>query len=76
MKEKLMTIQQVTERVNLTQSWIYRLIKEGKFPTGEKYGAARLWTADEVNEWLKDREAKRKERELRREMDAIILAMP
>lgn len=62
--EKLLNIQQVGARVNLTQAWIYELIKKGKFPAGEKYGVARLWTAKEVNEWLENREAKRREREM------------
>lgn len=73
---KLLKIQEVAAMVNLTQAWIYELIKKGKFPAGKKYGVARLWTGDEVNEWLENREAKRKERELRREMDAAILAIP
>ena len=76
MKEKgLLNIQQVTAKVNLTQSWIYSMIRTGKFPQGEKIGSARLWKATEVKAWLKKREEKRKEKAERAEMDAVILSL-
>ena len=61
--EKLLNIQQVTAKVNLTQGWIYSMIRAGKFPQGEKIGSARLWKATEVKAWLKEREEKRKAKE-------------
>ena len=73
--EKLWNVQQVTAKINLTQGWVYSMIRAGKFPQGEKIGSARLWKATEVKAWLKAREEKRKEKKLRAEMDAAILSL-
>lgn len=59
MSKDLLNIQQVAAKVNLTQGWIYERIKNGKFPTGEKFGHARLWTEAEIDKWL---EAKKEEK--------------
>lgn len=73
--EKLLNIQQVAAKINLTQGWIYSMIRAGKFPQGEKIGSARLWKATEVKAWVKAREEKRKEKAKRAELDAAILSL-
>ena len=74
-EKKLLNVKQVAVKVNLTQGWIYSMIRAGKFPQGEKIGSARLWKATEVKAWLKKREEKRKEKAERAEMDAAILSL-
>ena len=74
-EKKLLNVKQVAVKVNLTQGWIYSMIRAGKFPQGEKIGSARLWKATEVKAWLKEREEKRKEKAERAEMDAAILSL-
>ena len=56
-EEKFLSIQQLTARVNLTQSRIYARIKAGTFPAGVKVGSARVWTEAEIDEWLAHRNA-------------------
>ena len=74
-EKKLLNVKQVAAKVNLTQGWIYSMVRAGKFPQGEKIGSARLWKATEVKAWLKKREEKRKEKAERAEMDAVILSL-
>ena len=74
-EKKLLNVKQVAVKVNLTQGWIYSMVRAGKFPQGEKIGSARLWKATEVKAWLKKREEKRKEKAERAEMDAAILSL-
>ena len=74
-EKKLLNVKQVAAKVNLTQGWIYSMVRAGKFPQGEKIGSARLWKATEVKAWLKKREEKRKEKAERAEMDAAILSL-
>ena len=56
-KEEILTLNQLTARVNLTPARIYARIKEGTFPAGEKIGYARVWTEAEIDEWLAQRNA-------------------
>lgn len=58
-EEKLLNIQQVAAKVNLTQNWIYARIKSGTFPNGLKIGSARLWPIEDVEEWLKSQDLAR-----------------
>ena len=56
--KRLITIKTVMAKVNLTQGWIYSMIRAGKFPQGEKIGNSRLWKLKEVNAWIKERKEK------------------
>ena len=44
----------VVEKTKLSQSTIYRLIEEGKFPKGGNYYGSRMrfWTDQEISEWI------------------------
>ena len=52
---KVLTMSQLTGKVNLTAPRIYERIKAGTFPAGAKYGHARLWSEAEIEEWLEQR---------------------
>ena len=54
-EEKVLSMSQLTGKVNLTAPRIYELIKAGTFPAGTKYGHARLWSEAEIEEWLERR---------------------
>ena len=54
-EEKVLSMSQLTARVNLTPTRIYERIKAGTFPAGTKYGHARLWSESEIDEWLAQR---------------------
>ena len=44
----------VVEKTKLSQSTLYRLIEEGKFPKGGNYYGSRMrfWTDQEISEWI------------------------
>ena len=49
-------VRQVSERVGLSRSTIYQLVKAGNFPSPVKIGArASAWLASEVDEWQQQR---------------------
>lgn len=62
MPKKLLRLQQVREIVGLSRSEIYRLIAAARFPRQIPLGQrARAWDADEVQAWVHDRIAARKD---------------
>lgn len=52
---KVLTMSQLTGKVNLTAPRIYERIKAGTFPAGTKYGHARVWNEAEIETWLAQR---------------------
>lgn len=54
--ESLLRIGEVSQRVGLSRSSIYRLISEGRFPAGISLTQrARAWPASAVNSWIAKR---------------------
>lgn len=49
---------QVQERTGLSRSLLYRLIKEGRFPTSVKLSERAVgWRSCHIDEWLENRPA-------------------
>lgn len=50
---KLMRLKSVTEATGLKPTWIYELMKQGKFPQSVCLGKrSRAWRSDEIQEWI------------------------
>lgn len=50
---EMIKIDEVQRRVSLSRSQIYKLIKQGQFPSQVKLGRRRsAWNADDVEKWL------------------------
>lgn len=52
--ERLLPLPEVESRSGFKSSFIYQLIKEGKFPKPVKIGAASRWRESEVQQWIQD----------------------
>lgn len=52
--ERLLPLPEVESRSGFKSSFIYQLIKEGKFPKPVKIGAASRWRESEVQQWIHD----------------------
>lgn len=52
---KFLTFKQVSDRVNLTRSPLYRRIREGSFPKPVKLGAMSRWVESEIDAWMSSR---------------------
>ncbi len=53
---KLMRLKAVTEATGIKSSWVYELMKQGKFPCAVKLGPkSRAWRSDEIQEWILSR---------------------
>ena len=51
---RLITINDVAERVGVSKRTVYRWINEGNFPTPMELSARiRKWTEQEVEDWIK-----------------------
>ena len=48
----LLNVVQVGSRVGLTQARIYERMRAGTFPKGQKFGSSRLWSEQEINNWI------------------------
>jgi prophage regulatory protein len=60
MAKVLLRRKQVQERVNLSRSELYRLMKLGRFPRSVPLGErARAWDADEIEAFIRQRIAAR-----------------
>ena len=56
MTYELLTRPQVEQRVQLTCSTIYRLMREGRFPLPIKVGPQAVrWRSDELADWIEAR---------------------
>ena len=52
----LLTRKQVEQKVQLTTSTIYRLMRDGRFPLPLKIGPSAVrWRSDELSAWLESR---------------------
>ena len=45
----------ITSLLQMTDKWIYRLIKNGVFPKPIKLGRSSRWLKSEVENWLQER---------------------
>lgn len=64
LKAKLLRIKDLTSALGLSRSHIYKLSKEGKFPKPipiVEGGVAVGWLAEEIQDWLDERIAARKD---------------
>jgi excisionase family DNA binding protein len=61
MDEPLMTVEQVSEWLNLTKNTVYRLVKEEGLPAAKIVHSLRFRKA-EVERWLKEKTQKERER--------------
>lgn len=50
--ERLLPLPEVESRSGFKSSFIYQLIKEGKFPKPVKIGAASRWRESEIQAWI------------------------
>jgi len=51
---RLLTSNDIMERLRIGRSTLYKMIKEGQFPQGIKMGASVRWTETDVNKWIAD----------------------
>ena len=52
MPRKFLTFKQVSDRVSLSRSPLYRRIREGTFPKPVKLGAMSRWVESEIEMWM------------------------
>ncbi|MFD1803678.1 helix-turn-helix transcriptional regulator [Mixta tenebrionis] len=45
----------ITSLLQMTDKWIYKLIKDGSFPKPIKLGRSSRWLKSEVEAWLQER---------------------
>ncbi|EEW7307391.1 helix-turn-helix transcriptional regulator [Escherichia coli] len=45
----------ITSLLQMTDKWIYKLIKDGVFPRPIKLGRSSRWLKSEVENWLQER---------------------
>ncbi|EFI5773842.1 AlpA family phage regulatory protein [Escherichia coli] len=45
----------ITSLLQMTDKWIYKLIKDGVFPKPIKLGRSSRWLKSEVENWLQER---------------------
>jgi len=50
--ERLLSLPEVESRAGFKSSFIYQLIKEGKFPKPVKIGTASRWRESEIQQWI------------------------
>ena len=56
MNDRLLRREEVQERVGLTRTTIYRLMREGAFPVPIRIGPRAVrWPASELEQWLASR---------------------
>lgn len=56
MSESLIRLPEVQRRTGYSKAWIYRLLKDGKFPASIKIGSRAIaFIESEVDEWVAQR---------------------
>jgi prophage regulatory protein len=56
LSDKLLRISDVSERLRISKSTIYKWVKDGRFPEPIILGdGASRWVEGEINEWLENR---------------------
>ena len=55
--KSLLTVAQISERIQLGRSWIYGAIRRGEFPAPAVKISTRCsrWDSDAVDKWIKER---------------------
>lgn len=51
----LISLKQVTEKIGVGKSMIYKMIKDGDFPRPVKIGSISRWVEEDVDAWLMKR---------------------
>ena len=55
---KILRLPAVLERIQLSRSTIYAMLKRGDFPQPVKLGVrARAWRAEDIENWIESRES-------------------
>jgi predicted DNA-binding transcriptional regulator AlpA len=49
---EILKINDVVNITKLSESTLYRLIKNNQFPKGTSVGRSKLWLAEDVNNWV------------------------
>lgn len=58
---RLIRLPEVLTRTGLSRPSIYRSMSAGDFPRSTRFGRATFWASHEVDGWIRDRLAERKE---------------
>jgi len=61
--ERIIRLPKVREQVGMGTTAIYGMIKRGEFPKQVKLGRLSGWMESEIQEWIKDKAAKRPSRD-------------
>lgn len=54
-EDQLIDMAFITSLLQMTDKWIYKLIKDGFFPKPIKLGRSSRWRKSEVESWLQER---------------------
>lgn len=54
-EDQLIDMTFITNLLQMTDKWIYKLIKDGSFPKPIKLGRSSRWRKSEVESWLQER---------------------
>ncbi|MGE1621504.1 helix-turn-helix transcriptional regulator [Enterobacter hormaechei] len=54
-EDQLIDMTFITSLLQMTDKWIYKLIKDGSFPKPIKLGRSSRWRKSEVESWLQER---------------------
>ncbi|WP_447870015.1 helix-turn-helix transcriptional regulator [Serratia fonticola] len=54
-EEQFVDMAFITGLLQMTDKWIYKLIKDGAFPRPIKLGRSSRWLKSEVENWLQER---------------------
>lgn len=54
-EDQLVDMAFITTLLQMTDKWIYKLIKDGAFPGPIKLGRSSRWLKSEVENWLQER---------------------
>ncbi|MEE9923797.1 MAG: AlpA family phage regulatory protein [Brucella anthropi] len=69
---RMLRIDKVLDLFPISKVSLYRLIKEGKFPSPMKLGATNVWSSAELRKWLDNSRSKSGgRRRSRREIDDL-----
>lgn len=53
-QDRLLSIKQIQERVQISRVSVWRWEKEGKFPKHVKLGSIARWKESEIQQWIAD----------------------
>lgn len=52
---RLLNVKQVSEKVGLAVSTIWRDKRNGNFPAPRKFGASTLWSSEHIDQWIHEK---------------------